>query len=267
MEWLSRWLNSMGRLFVRQRNDSEPLELDEVDALRIARHAKFRTALPLPPFDWTDDKSIEHSLNELRDYAEQLANGALDWYLDKKTSKKRLAACLHWWTYIFGVLAVLIPLLMLNLGKVFDPFVKQYFGIDSNLGSIAAEAAILIAGIAGGATLIDRAAGFTADWMRYITTAARINRTLIEFQFEWNKLDCNSPYPPRPVTTGSAGIPSPPARKAKKAADPIAQRIELAGAFCSKIFELMDQETSIWASELKERVAQMARQLPTHNRS
>lgn len=114
--------------------------------------------------------------------------------------------------------------------------------------------------------LIDRAAGFTADWMRYITTAASINRALIEFQFEWNKLDRNSPYPPRPASTKSAEI-SPPSIKKRKIADPVEQRIELASQFCLKILDLTGQETSIWADELKQRVARMASQLPSHGRS
>jgi SMODS and SLOG-associating 2TM effector domain 2 len=253
-----RWrlfLESIRRAFASPPGDEETFPLDAVDAIRVTRHAKFCTALPFPLLSWKDEKCVECSLRELRDYVEQLANGALDWYLEKKTSKKRFAVCLHWWTYIFGVLAALIPLLMLNLGKFLDPFVKQYLGIESNLSSIAAETALLLAGIAGGATLIDRAAGFTADWMRYITTAARINRALIEFQFAWNKIDQASPYPP------PSGTPQPSIKRGKRDIDPVTQRIELAKEFCSKIFEFMDQETSIWADEMKERVAQAARQL------
>jgi hypothetical protein len=93
--------------------------------------------------------------------------------------------------------------------------------------------------------------------MRYITTVARINRALIEFQFDWNKIDQTSPYPP-PTGTSPPSI-----KRGKKDIDPVTQRIELARVFCSKIFEFMDQETSVWADELKERVAQMARQLPS----
>jgi SMODS and SLOG-associating 2TM effector domain 2 len=251
---------SVRRLFGSAASDAETPPLDAADALRIARHAKFCTALPFPALSWTDETSVESSLRELRDYAEQLANSALDWYLEKKVSKKRFAACLHRWTYVFGVLAAVIPLLMLNLGKFLDPFVKQYFGIECHLSSIAAETALLLAGIAGGATLIDRTAGFTADWMRYITTAADINRALIEFQFEWDMLDQSAPYLPRTKTS------QPPIEKTDKEIDPVAQRIERARVFCLNILEFTRRETSVWADELKARVTQMEGQLQSLHR-
>jgi len=48
----------------------------------------------------------------------------------------------------------------------------------------------LLIGVAGGATLVDRAAaGYTADWMRYMTTASLINRALVKFEFDWNELE------------------------------------------------------------------------------
>jgi conflict system pore-forming effector with SLATT domain len=259
--WWRRLLDSFRLLFRRRSSEDDSKPRDAIDALRIARHAKLRTALPFPELYWTSGKNTATSLAKLHDYAVQLANGALDWYLEKKSSKKRVAVFLHWWTYSFGVLAAVIPLLMLNFGKFLDPIVKQHLGIDTNLSSVAAEAALLIAAIAGGATLIDRAAGFTADWMRYITTAVRINRALIEFQFEWSTLERNSPFTPK-ENGDAAPVYRPPAKG--KIVDPVEQRIVLATQFCMEILDFMDQETSVWADELRERVAQMARQFHSH---
>jgi hypothetical protein len=243
-------------------SDEESSLLDQIKELRTARHEKFCVALPFPRLDWTNKDAVEGNLAELRDYAEQLANSALDWYLDKKTSKKRFARCLHNWTYFFGILAALIPLL--KISTLLDlALVKQYFGPNASSG--AAEASLALIGLAGGLTLIDRTAGFTADWMRYITTASRINRALIEFQFKWNKLDYNSPC----LGASSIDPPQQPAGSGKKTPepDPVAQRIELAYKFCLEIFDLTGQETSIWADELKERVAQMASQFPHRGKS
>src|SRR5262249_54860101 len=129
-----------------EENTPSNLSSDQVRALRLARHDKFCTALPFPAFDWTDEQTIKRSLAELRDYAEQLANSALDWYLQKKTTKKRYAAFFHYATYAVGVIAAIIPLL--KFAAILDlESVKRYLGHDS--AASAAEMSLALIGLAG----------------------------------------------------------------------------------------------------------------------
>lgn len=247
---------------------------DAVADLWRARHTKLRTALPFPELDWSDETAVSASLERLRDFVESIAHGAIDWYLEKKTVKKRIAVVLHWWTYFFGVLAAIIPLGMLYVGTFFEPeLLARLFGINVKLSSIAAETALLLIGIAGAATLIDRSAGYTTDWMRYMTTAALINQARLKFLFAWNELEWTLPYPPLPA--GSTPRPKPvsglPATTAGPAPDgpddPVARRIYLAREFCFEVLDLVGKETSVWTDELKQRVAQMASQFPGHHRT
>ena len=207
--------------------------------------------MPFPDLKWDSPDNTEANLAELREFATQLAYSALDWYLEKKRGKKNWAQWLHLFTYAFGILAALVPLAMI----VF-PGLVSFKGYFSDPAAFAAEVAVVLAGIAGGFTLVDRSVGFTADWMRYIGTATNLNRELIAFQLDWDELAyaaAKNRDKPDPGPTGKAA-----ARRAKKN-DPDAQRINRVKVFCLKILEITGEETGIWANELKERLAQMAR--------
>jgi hypothetical protein len=235
-----------------------PSSLDEeVSWLRILRQHGFCIAIPFPPLDWSTPEATRESLLELHDYAEQMGNSALDWYLEKRTAKKRRAKFLHGTTYVVAVLAAAIPLI--NLSNLFTS------------RSLTAEASLALVGVAAGLALIDKSAGYTADWMRYVTTAAQINRALLEFHFAWDRLESTLPYSPAnapPDDLTKIGLPATERRprRRKGEANPVGARIDLVKDFCLKIAEAVELETSNWTTDLKERVAQLDRHLPRGGR-
>ena len=248
---------------------------DSAEKLRLSRHAKFCTALPFPELKWSTDQQTRHSLTELRDYAAQLANSALDWYLQKKTYKKRFAQSLHFLTFAFATAAAVIPLA--KISTLLDYInIKPYVGSDITPSSLAAEITLVLIGIAGGFNLIDRSLGFSADWMRYIVTASKINRALIDFQLQWNELEFTAPVSTTKsaaktkqlsiVHEGRANLQQTSNGNNNPQANPIARRIELVNKFCMTVIDLTYEETSIWSDELTDRVAKMASHLPGHGR-
>jgi hypothetical protein len=107
--------------------------------------------------------------------------------------------------------------------------------------------------------------------MRYVTTAAQINRALLEFHFAWDRLESTLPYSPAnapPDDLTKIGLPATERRprRRKGEANPVGARIDLVKDFCLKIAEAVELETSNWTTDLKERVAQLDRHLPRGGR-
>jgi len=150
-------------------------DIDDDERLRIARHHRLCTAIPFPALNW-QEQDVEKSLARLHDYAVQIANSSIDWYLQRKRAKKFFARTLHSLTFLFGILAAIIPVLKMFSTELQSQLMRLLFaGLVTNPSAFAAETALVLIAIAGGFALIDRAAGFSADWMRYLTTAERIN--------------------------------------------------------------------------------------------
>jgi SMODS and SLOG-associating 2TM effector domain 2 len=243
----------------------EPTNLpgSDADEVRIARHHQLCSALPFPSLNWSKDSNVESNLTELHDYAVQLANSGIDWYLEKKRGKELRAKAMHVLTYISGILAAIIPLFMIIVPEF--EILRGHFG---NPREFAAEAALLLIGIAGGFNIIDRSAGYSADWMRYIVTATQLNSLLVQFEFEWNALSrAVLPAQPPPDQKPAVVPNSLPPQAKKSDVAPDEQRIDLVKTFCLKVLNVIGGETEVWANELKERVAQMARNLSQPNRS
>ncbi len=193
---------------------------------------KLRTALPFPEIDWNDGDAREN-IAKLRDYAESLANGAIDWYLQTKRWKKRSAQTLHWIKYIFAGLAAAGPLV--KISALLDmPFIKGLMPdiVNSCNNSFVAELTVLLASIAGAAAILDRVGGYTVDWMRYITTAARLNQELIQFQFDWERLEWSNRETPEPV---------------------VKEYFDLASGFCLNTLKIVGDETATWSEEVRKR--------------
>jgi hypothetical protein len=253
---IRRWATSILRAaFFLPDSDSDAFE-----QLRIARHHRYCVAIPFPHLDWSDLQTLE-SIEEMHDFAVQTGNSALDWYLENRETKKRYAKFFHRLAYAIATIAAAIPLL--KLSNVLDaPFVKQLLDTKADLNSLVAELSLALFGVAAGLALIDRMAGFSADWMRYVVTATQINRKKMEFQFLWDRLERTLPYPPHKKAQVEVAGKIP-----KRKDDPIAARIKLVQEFCSSIADLTEKETSGWATDLKERVSQLDSQLPRRTKS
>jgi hypothetical protein len=252
-----RYLRNILHRFAKPADSpTRAIELS-ADDLKIARRNQFCTVLPFPTINWGKGADTEANLAELHDFARQLANSAIDWYLDKKRTKKAFARLLHGLTYFFGALAVIVPVLMIIIPEF--EFASKYF---SNPRSFAAEVALVLLGVAGAWNLIDRSAGFSSDWMRYIVTVTDLYRELTEFEFDWITLTrVASKRDSNPPPEG----PSQPQPENATQTDPDAARIELVKDFTLGILGITGKETNIWAKELKERMAQTVRDFRQSN--
>jgi hypothetical protein len=270
----------------------------EIEELRRTRHAALSTALPFPILDWTDKTRDKENLIRLRDYSESLANSAMDWYLQHQKLKKRFAWTLHFFMYFFVGLAGLFPLLKISYADLSSVLSSNTVATLSALSNHAAEIAVVSAGIAGLIKLLDTNWGFTVDWMRFFSTATRINKELMKFRFDWDGLDLgersvlakagaidNSAHqsaeatsnkdtqtpagdkPPTDtkVTNTDAAI-CPTCKRPLAPPDPSELRRKLASDFCLTILDIVGAEISVWADELKKRMDQIDARHPGQNR-
>lgn len=238
---------------------SQPRSDADVEALRLKRHAILSTALPFPDLDWSDKEKDTENLKHIRDHSVSLANSTLDWYLDHHKIKKWLAQTLHFIIFSFVALAAIPPLLKVGFGNG----LQSACGYCDLLNNHTGELALVLLGVAGVAKLWDSLAGYTVDWMRFITTAAQINQELSKFQFAWESIGLAMREPPvsNPGTDGEVAKEvcphcgfSHPVEKLS----PTQREVKLAEAFCAKILDKIDGEISVWANELKKRYDKVA---------
>jgi hypothetical protein len=121
---------------------------------------------PLPLLSWEKGNTSE-SAKKLADYVSREAQVAIQWYLDRKRSKKLWAQALRVVAILATALAGLVPLLSEQLKW---------------LPAIWGSAALIIAGTALG---LDRFFGFSSAWMRFLTTEMEIRHALHRFLFDW----------------------------------------------------------------------------------
>jgi hypothetical protein len=262
---------------------------DDRDELRLMRHAALSTALPFPDLDWTDRSAEKENLALLRDYCESLANGITDWYLRNHRRKKWMAQWLHRGLYLFVALAGFAPLLKIGFVDIFSGLLSNYWR--DALNSHAAEIAVFFGGLAGAVKLFDSNGGYTVDWMRFITTAARITQELTRFQFNWDKIDLtrrrhaasgaaagktakrkpdDAHGDVKPASAGGPALseicPCCGYSRPITELDPTERQVELAREFCAKILDMVDGEISVWADELKKRVERLDGQRPAQGK-
>jgi hypothetical protein len=251
-----------------------PPDDSDVENLRLRRHDILSTALPFPKLDWTRQEDDNKNLKHIRDYAESLANSALDWYLHHQRSKKRLAQCLHFIIFLFAALATIPPLLKLGIPSG----LQSECGYCDWLNSHAGEVALVLLGIAGVAKLWDSNAGYTVDWMRFFTTAASINRDLTKFQFDWDKIELESRVVPPPKDVGGTIVQSTTPTDvngttvqstAPTLLDSIRtqRQVETARLFCELVLKTVDGEVAVWADEFKRRYDKMVKHPTQENRT
>jgi hypothetical protein len=147
---------------------------------------------------------------------------------------------------------------------------------ESEAAGISAEAALFLLGIAGGFHLIDRLIGASTGWMRYMGTAMRLNEQLMTFHYRWNELTAfpssnpptarphlpliDSPQTPPPPNPGSPISGQGEQDSSFKSVDQL--KFELARNFCLAILSTAREETTSWAAEFSDSIAEFEKQLP-----
>jgi hypothetical protein len=172
-----------------------------------------------------------------------------------RETKKWLAQTLHFIIFSFIALAAIPPLLKIGFGNG----LQSACGYCDLLNNHTGELALVLLGIAGVAKFWDFNAGYTVDWMRFITTAARINQQLSKFQFDWESIDLavrdnpDADEAEAKEVCPHCGFSHPGKRLSRTQ-----RKVKLAEEFCAKILNMVDDEISVWADELKKRYDRVA---------
>jgi hypothetical protein len=230
--------------------DSDEYARNKAD---IARHHQLSVAIPFPEdLDWSPEQ-VERSLTRLYQYAVDLGISVRDWYMQRRTSKKRWSVGLRYGSYLFAVLGVAFPLIKLfNIESLKDIFGPKVVDLDN----IAVEVALALLAIAGGLHAFDRLTGASSAWRRYITAAIGVSDRLQDFQFEWNFLAAEGTFvvkneSPPPGTMPDAGVTlTAPGR-----------RYDLIRRFCAEVYVMVRDETSVWSTEVANALDQFEKHL------
>lgn len=164
----------------------------------------------------------QRDIKSLRKEVETKAMDAISWYIKNKRTKANGSRILRISAILLILLGAVSPILQATDWLPFK---------DCQYGYIAfAIAATCIA--------LDKFLGFSTSWMRYMTTAIKLQKALAEFQADWVLL------------WAEVSDNTPTVEQQRK----ILQRIK---EFRLKIFTEIEQETQIWTNEFQSNLTQL----------
>lgn len=178
------------------------------------------------------DLDLDTSLNILRRYVESEAQKQVDWYFRKMKVKSQVSTALRFAAIGFVIAGGLAPIVKATLAP----------DIISRLPYDFAETGYLLLGIAAGCVALDRFFGFSTGWIRYITAALAIEKSLEEFRLEWA----------RNIAKLRGGQPN------ELELDRLLLTCE---TFSLAIRSQVEQETKAWVAEFESNLAQLERAL------
>lgn len=183
-----------------------------------------------PVLSWNSN-DLDVSLKKLYEYVIQETRKAIAWYDDKRRGKRVWGYSLRLSAIIVTGASGIIPVLtqIFNTGKL-NPL----------WATIAiAVAAILIA--------LDRFAGLTSGWVRYMITQMELDKAMETFCFDWEQ-----------NMLGYSGSVS-----TKEQAE---RSLVLCKGFILKIRDMVKKETQLWASEFQTTLQEIEKAAGATNR-
>jgi hypothetical protein len=178
------------------------------------------------------DLDIDSSLTVLRRYVESEAQRQIAWYFGKMRLKSLASTTLRFVAIGFFVVGALVPVLKATL----TPEIVKKLPVDF------AEAGYLLIGIAGGCIALDRFFGYSSGWIRCMTTALALDKSLEEFRMEWAR--------------NLARLRGGPPTEAQ-----LDQLLLTCETFSLAIRSQVEQETKAWVIEFRSNMAQLERDL------
>jgi hypothetical protein len=174
---------------------------------------------------WDKEKTDE-SLEESYRWAVENARAQIDWYAQRRQPKKRGSQSFRGLSIALAAIGGLFPLIDAAL-----PDSQVMFG-QWGYVTIALAAALV---------LYDRFFGLSSGWMRYMVTELSLQRTLREFQYDWNILIAQQqPSQNKPLT--------------------LLQRLK---DFSLQVDALVKQETDAWVTEFQTNLSELETMLKT----
>jgi hypothetical protein len=186
-----------------------------------AKDAKF------PEWDTTNPTQ---SLAQAYQWAVQNAQGQIDWYAKKRQPKKRGSQWLRTLAILLAAIGALCPLL--------DAATPNEGGVLSQLGQWGYVSIALAAAVVG----YDKFFGLSSGWMRYMVTELSLQRTLREFQYDWNILYAQQAQQ----------------QPSQDNASTLLQRLK---DFTLQVETLVKQETDAWVTEFQANISELDKML------
>ena len=178
------------------------------------------------------ESDVENSLNALRQYVESEAQKQIDWYYAKKRKKAAMSSALRFISIILFVMGGLVPIIKATLPASATAKFPFDFG----------QAGYLLIGVAAGCMGLDRFFGYSTGWIRYITTAMAIEKSLEEYRLEWARAMCKI-HGVHPTD------------------EQLEELIQISSMFSLAIKSQVEQETKTWVTEFQSNLAQLERDL------
>ncbi|HEY0738055.1 MAG TPA: SLATT domain-containing protein [Herpetosiphonaceae bacterium] len=182
----------------------------------------------LESLSWKTPQEIETSIQEVYQYAEARAADTIDWYLRAKKSKAQWSRWLRFAAIVLTALGGLTPIII-SLGWLNGARAQ-------NLGQLG----YLFLGLAAACVGLDKFFGFSSGWMRYITTALALQKTLSEFRLDWAML----------VAKLGGATPT---------NDQVQLMLQRLKDFVLVIDGYVEQETLVWIAEFQSSLADIER--------
>jgi hypothetical protein len=182
----------------------------------------------LPDLAW-DGPEIANSLALLRRYVESEAQRQIDWYFAKMKAKSQASSALRFAAIVLFVAGGLAPLVKATLTSNRLPFE-------------IAQAGYLLLALGAGCLALDRFFGFSTAWMRYVTAALALEKSLEEFRLEWAR--------------SLAKLRGAPPNETQ-----LDQLILTCETFSLAIRSQVEQETNAWVAEFQSNLAQLEQEL------
>lgn len=174
-------------------------------------------AARLPEIDWAADHHSAVAM--LYRWTEAAAISTLDWYLSEKKGKARWSRALRVLAVVFITAGALAPVIAVGT----DNIKYAFWGYPA-------------LGLGAACIGLDRASGFSSSWMRYLSAAAAVQKTLIGHQLKWAELTASW-------------------KDGKPDVSQIHAAVEEIIAFAEKLSDLVADETETWIAEFRGNVS------------
>lgn len=171
-----------------------------------------------------DEKSRREYVIAIYHYAAAKACEAIDWYLVNKGPQKKWARRLRLAAILLTVVGGLIPLVSASM--ILPGENKVMF---SQYGYVALA-------LAGACIALDKFFGYSSAWIRYLTTATALQKTVAEFQMDWAIL----------CVSQEASLPT--------RNETMLRRVL---ALVRQVRSAVEKETGEWAAEYRRNLAEM----------
>lgn len=181
----------------------------------------------LGQLDWSTEHRAE-SIASVFSHTTSLCAAAEEWYAAKRPAKRLWGRALRVASLLLALVAAVLPVISEITSTGGKPAVAPGW------------AAVALAGAAACVGL-DRYFGFSSGWMRFMTAGQQLARQRQAFEYAWNELLVIAESPPTE--------------------EEAARFLELARGSVTMVQDIIDAETSSWASEFSGALADSERSL------